>query len=160
MIIFIFILTGAIHKNLKYYETIHASQLDHKVVKRGLQESDHPFNKIKEVSFQTLGRDFRLILTPKRGHSNVLHSKFKAYSVDADGKETTVHIGNVFVIYVYLKFIADFFFIDHDNFYDGRVFGETSSSASIHIDDGVLTGSINLPDETYHIEVKLFLYQV
>lgn len=127
------IISGAIHKNLNYYETLHASELAHKVVKRGLQDSDHPFNKINEVSFRTLGRDFRLILTPKRGHSNVLHSKFKAYSVDADGKETTVHV-------------------DHDQFYDGRVFGESSSHASVHIDDGVLTGSISLPDETYHIE--------
>lgn len=72
-------------------------------------------------------------MTPKRGHSNVLHSKFKAYTVDADGKETTVHV-------------------DHEQFYDGRVFGETSSHASVHIDDGVMTGSISLPDETYHIE--------
>lgn len=80
-----------------------------------------------------MGRDFRLILTPRRGHSNVLHSKFKAYSVDADGRETTVHV-------------------DHDQFYEGRVFGETSSHASVHIDDGVITGSISLPDETYHIE--------
>lgn len=75
---------------MKYYETIHASELAHKIVKRGLKESSHPFNRIKEVSFRTLGKDFRLFLTPKRG---VLHSKFKAYSVDGDGQETTVHIG-------------------------------------------------------------------
>lgn len=79
-----------------------------------------------------MGRDFRLILTPKRG---VLHSKFKAYSVDGDGNETSVHL-------------------DHDSFYDGRVFGELNSAASLHIDDeGVMTGTVHLPDETYHIEV-------
>ncbi|XP_017778197.1 PREDICTED: ADAM 17-like protease isoform X1 [Nicrophorus vespilloides] len=121
---------AAIHKNLKYYETFHADKLTHKIVKRGLKESDHPFNKIKEVNFDALGRNFRVILTPKRG---VLHSNFKAYTVDGDGKETTVHL-------------------DHDQFYDGRVFGEVSSHASLHIDDGVMTGSIHLPDETYHIE--------
>lgn len=34
------------------------------------------------------------------------------------------------------------------------MFGEVTSEASIHIDDnGVLTGSVHLPDETYHIEV-------
>lgn len=99
-------------------------------MKRGIKESNHPFNKIKEVEFKTLGRNFRLILSPKR---TVLHSKFKAYAVDADGKETTVHL-------------------DHDNFYGGRVFGETESEASVHIDDGVLMGTIHLPDETYHIE--------
>lgn len=46
--------------------------------------------------------------------------------------------------------------LDHDNFYGGRVFGELSSEASLHIDDeGVLTGAIHLPDETYHIEVNI-----
>lgn len=100
------------------------------MVKRGFKESDHPFNKIKEVEFSTLGRNFRLILSPKR---TVLHSKFKAYAVDADGKETSVHL-------------------DHDNFYGGRVFGELESDASIHIEDGVMTGTIHLPEETYHIE--------
>lgn len=121
---------AVISKNLRYYETIHADYFEHRIVKRGLQESSHPYNRIKEVNFKTLGRDFRLILTPKRG---VLHSKFKAYSVDGDGKETTVHL-------------------DHDDFYDGRVFGELSSDASIHLEDGVMTGIIQTPQETYHIE--------
>ncbi|KAF2901050.1 hypothetical protein ILUMI_05106 [Ignelater luminosus] len=126
-----FLFIASVFQNLKYFETVHADSLEHHIVKRGLQESDHPFNKIKEVTFNTLGRDFRLILTPKR---SVLHSKFKAYAVDGDGKETSIHF-------------------DHDNFYGGRVFGEVSSEASLHIDeDGVLTGAIHLPDETYHIE--------
>lgn len=83
-------LIANIHKNLKYFETIHVSELEHHIIKRGLQESSHPFNKIREVAFNTLGRDFRLILTPKRG---VLHSKFKAYAIDGDGKETSIHLG-------------------------------------------------------------------
>lgn len=41
---------------------------------------------------------------------------------------------------------------DHDNFYTGRVFGELESSVRAHIEDGTLTMSIELPDETYHIE--------
>ncbi|XP_068911019.1 ADAM 17-like protease isoform X3 [Tenebrio molitor] len=121
---------GSIYKNLKHFETVHADDITHKIVKRGIAESSHPFNKIKEVNFNTLGRDFRLILTPKR---SVLHSKFKAYAVDGDGKETSVHI-------------------DHDDFYDGRVFGETVSHVSLHMEDGVMTGSIHLPDEIYHVE--------
>lgn len=40
--------------------------------------------------------------------------------------------------------------------YNGRVFGETKSSVRAHIDSGVFTGSIVLPDETYHIEVSIF----
>ncbi|KAJ3667122.1 hypothetical protein Zmor_002528 [Zophobas morio] len=130
MFIFVVVGRGSIYKNLKHFETIHADDVIHTVVKRGTPEGDHPFNKIKEVNFNTHGRDFRLILTPKR---SVLHSKFKAYSVDGNGKETTVHI-------------------DHEQFYHGRVFGETLSHVSLHIDDGVITGNIHLPDETYHVE--------
>ncbi|XP_077297920.1 ADAM 17-like protease Tace isoform X2 [Arctopsyche grandis] len=121
---------GSIYKNLKYFDTIHASALNHHVVKRGAKPSSHPYNTIKEVKFRTLGRDFRLILNP---HHTVLHSKFKAYAVDGDGQETTIHI-------------------DRDNFYTGRVFGETASDVRVHLEDGVMTASIHLPEETYHIE--------
>ncbi|CAH0399494.1 unnamed protein product [Chilo suppressalis] len=120
----------SIHKNLKYFETIHTSSLQHHIVKRGAKLSTHPYNTIKELHFRTLGKDFRLILHP---HSSVLHSNFKAYSVDGDGKETTVHV-------------------DRDNFYTGRVFGEKASDVKVHMEDGVLTGIIHTPDETYHIE--------
>lgn len=44
-------------------------------------------------------------------------------------------------------------FSDHENFYEGRLFGERWSDASVHIEDGVMTAAIHLPDETYHIEV-------
>lgn len=75
---------------MKYYETLHASNLIHHVVKRGAKPSKHPFNTIKELHFKTLGKDFRLILHP---HSSVLHSNFKAYTVDAEGNEAVVHTG-------------------------------------------------------------------
>lgn len=45
--------------------------------------------------------------------------------------------------------------LDYDNFYTGRVFGEKSSDVKMHIEDGVITGIIHTPDETYHIEVKI-----
>ncbi|XP_021932803.1 ADAM 17-like protease isoform X2 [Zootermopsis nevadensis] len=122
--------TCSVDKNLKHYETLHASQFSHNVVKSGIKHSDHPFNKIREVIFSTLRRDFRLILTPKKG---ILHSKFKAYTVDGDGQETPI-------------------FVDHENFYDGRLFGEVSSEASVHLEDGVMTATIHVPEETYHIE--------
>ncbi|XP_023017530.1 ADAM 17-like protease Tace isoform X2 [Leptinotarsa decemlineata] len=127
---FIILAKASIHENLKYFQTIHADDVTHKIVKRGLKESSHPFNHIKEVNLNTHGRDFRLIISPKK---DILHSNFKAYSVDENGKETTVHI-------------------DHDDFYNGRVFGETDSHVSLHMEDGVMTGSIHLSDETYHIE--------
>ncbi|XP_063367896.1 ADAM 17-like protease [Cydia amplana] len=127
-----FIVTGtcSINHNLKYYETMHATSLRHHVVKRGAKPSNHLFNTIKELHFRTLGKDFRLILHPR---SSVLHSNFKAYAVDGDGKETTVHI-------------------DRDNFYTGRVFGQKSSEVKLHMEDGLITGIIHTPDETYHIE--------
>ncbi|KAK6627964.1 hypothetical protein RUM44_010446 [Polyplax serrata] len=118
--------------NLKSFHTFHADDVTHTIVKRGIKPSENPFNVIKEIKFSTLNKDFRLILAPRR---DVIHSKFKAYTVDANGKETPFHV-------------------DHDNFYYGRVFGEVVSHAHVHIDDGVLTASIHLEDEVYHIEPK------
>lgn len=46
-----------------------------------------------------------------------------------------------------------FCFLDRDNFYTGRVFGESASDVKLHLEDGVITGIIHTPDETYHIEV-------
>ena len=43
---------------------------------------------------------------------------------------------------------------DHSSFYGGRVFGEVHSHASVHIEDDLLTATIHLPDEIYHIEVR------
>lgn len=87
----IYYLLGSIYKNLRYFETLHSDDLEHKIVKRGLKESSHPFNKIKEVYFKTLGKDFRLILTP---NLEILHPRFDAHTIDSDGKETKIHIGN------------------------------------------------------------------
>lgn len=47
---------GSIHKNIVHFETLHASDLSHNIVKRGTTDSPHPLNKVKEVSFTTLGR--------------------------------------------------------------------------------------------------------
>lgn len=67
-------------------------------------------------------------------HRDVLHQNFKAYTVDSKGNETIVHL-------------------DHDAFFRGRVFGESVSHVSAHIDeDNIVTATIQLQDETYHIE--------
>lgn len=85
-----------LNKNLKYFEVLHAEDdLRHSVIKRGAKPSSHPFNVIKEVEFKTLGRNFRLILHP---HKNVLHSNFRAYTVDAEGRETVEHVGMLLII--------------------------------------------------------------
>lgn len=77
-------------KNLKYYESIHADDIVHKIVKRGTKHSTHPFNTIKEVEFKVHGRHFRVILHPQK---EILHSNFKAYAIDGDGHEKVVHLG-------------------------------------------------------------------
>jgi disintegrin and metalloproteinase domain-containing protein 17 len=100
-------------------------------VKRGAKPSINLHNKIREVEFTALGRKFKLILHP---HRDVLHQNFRAYAINSEGNETIIHV-------------------DHDSFFRGRVFGEISSHVSAHIDDGnVLTATIILPEETYHIE--------
>ena len=43
-------------------------------------------------------------------------------------------------------------FVDHENFFEGRVFGELKSRAAVHLEDGVLTAKIETPEDTYHIE--------
>lgn len=75
---------------MRKYELINADDVTHKIIKRGVKFSSHVFNVIKEVEFTTLGKHFRLILHP---HREVLHSKFRAYSIDAYGKEAIVHFG-------------------------------------------------------------------
>ncbi|XP_076068055.1 ADAM 17-like protease isoform X2 [Oratosquilla oratoria] len=118
------------HPNLKHYETIPPVAFRHNIVKRGIQESNHPLNKIKEVSFNALGRDFRLILNPRKG---LLDPQFKAYAVDRRGNEKLITV-------------------DHENFYEGRVFGEKKSEVSAHLENGVMTATIHTPDDTYHVE--------
>lgn len=79
--------------------------------------SNHKYNKIREVGFRVLGHDFRLVLSPKRG---LLHPKFKAVEIvdeDGPGNHTEVRIP-----------------IDHEGFYEGRIFGEMDSKASVHME--------------------------
>lgn len=83
------------------------------------------------ISFQALGRDFRLILSPKKG---LLHPKFRAVEIDEQEEERPIRI-------------------DHETFYDGRVFGENKSRATVHLEpEGMITAKIETPEETYHIE--------
>jgi len=117
-------------KNLKHYETIHKSEFSHNIVKRGATLSDHKYNQIREIDFKALGRDFRLILSPKKG---LLSHNFKAVEIDDD--ENIVRVP-----------------VDRESFYDGRVFGETKSHAQVHMEDGVITASIQTPDDIYHVE--------
>lgn len=132
--IFVFFI-AQLHKNLNYYELLHVEDFTHRIIKRGAKPSYHPYNKIKEIEFKALGRNFRLILHP---HKEMLHKNFRAYTMDSDGNQTIVHL-------------------DHDSFFRGRVFGETNSYVNAHVNEesGLITASIALPIDTYHIEVTL-----
>ncbi|KAL3279543.1 hypothetical protein HHI36_017050 [Cryptolaemus montrouzieri] len=122
--------TGNSILRVKHYGTIHSSQIRHSIVKRGLSENNHPFNKINEIQFNSMGQKFRLILHP---NTDVLHSKFRASEIDELGVEQPI-------------------LIEQGDFYNGRVFGELSSSVSLHIENGIMMGSIELERETFHIE--------
>lgn len=50
------LLIGGLHRSLKYYETIHSTHFQHRIVKRGIQYSYHPYNKISELEFYSHGR--------------------------------------------------------------------------------------------------------
>ncbi|CAG7823334.1 unnamed protein product [Allacma fusca] len=120
-----------LRKNLKYYEILNAIDLTHHVVKRGINPSPNPYNHIKELQFNTLGRDFLLVLNPNKA---IFHSQFKAFEVGRDGHETPI-------------------LIDRDSFYEGRVFGEDDSDVRAHLEEnGVMTATITTRNETYHIE--------
>ena len=133
--------------NLKYYETMRSSDLSHSIVKRGVDPtSTHKHNKIREVGFKVLGKEFRLILSPKKG---LLHPKFKA--VEIEELDDEVDLGDTSSTQHRIK--EHRVPIDLESFYDGRVFGELKSRATVHMeDDGVLTAKIETPEETYHIE--------
>lgn len=114
-----------IRKKLHSYEVLLKDDISHRIVKRAIDT-----NVIKELQFKALERDFRLMLTPRKG---ILSSHFRAYSLDASGKKELV-------------------WVDHDNFYEGRVYGEKRSDVSAHYEDGILTATIQMLDDTYVIE--------
>ncbi|KAF8785292.1 ADAM 17-like protease like protein [Argiope bruennichi] len=116
------------HYQLKYYEILRPSDIGHKITKRGLHHSFHQFNVAKEVSFKALGRHFRLMLNPAKG---LLSSHLK-------------HL-------LLIKWRNDLW-VDKDNFLEGRVFGETGTQVSAHIEDGILTAAIRTSDDTYIVE--------
>lgn len=148
-------ISSDLSKRVRHYETLSTSQLSHRIVKRGTDpEGTHKYNKIREVGFRTLGRDFRLILSPKKG---LLHPNFKVRLFDFDSCLVfwisywfqAVEIEEVDNNTRSQEFIIP---IDHESFYEGRVFGEIKSLASVHLEDGLLTAKIETPEETYHIE--------
>lgn len=120
---------------LTKYDVISSSDLKHRIVKRGTDSQSinrHKFDHLKEVKFNALGRDFKLILNEKR---HIVSSNFKVFTVNASGKKTPYGI------------------LNPDEFYEGRVYGDSNSSVSAHIDSesGLLTATINLDNGDVYI---------
>ena len=85
---FVLILSGVISEtkfdisnNLQHYEVLHKLDLQHNIVKRGAPTSNHQYNHIRELNFHTLGKKFRLILSPK---NTLFSSNFKVCTYVAD----------------------------------------------------------------------------
>ena len=71
----VYTISSDLTDRVRHFETLSSSDLSHKIVKRGIDPNGvHKFNKIREVGFKTLGREFLLILSPKKG---LLHPNFK-----------------------------------------------------------------------------------
>ncbi|CAG0903094.1 unnamed protein product [Darwinula stevensoni] len=134
VILFIFMAStvqaGLNLRGLRYSEILKKSDLNHKIVKRGVNPSPHPFNSIKELSFDTHGKNFRLMLSPKSG---ILDPFFEATIINKDGLESYIPV-------------------DKESFFEGHVFGEKTSHVSAHFDGELLTATIETHDETYHVE--------
>ena len=80
-------------------------------MKRGIKESNHPYNSIKELSFSALGKDFRLILHPSKG---ILHHNFQSYSVDGDGVEKPI-LGGLHTC-SFIQYFIIYFFLTEKNY--------------------------------------------
>ncbi|CAG0917009.1 unnamed protein product [Notodromas monacha] len=127
------VVTGDLRENLRHFEVLHSSELSHERMKRDTDQRTptHPAGvPLKELSFKAMGKEFNLMLSPRRG---VLDKDFEAAVMKEDGEEEPVYV-------------------DEDTFFEGKVAGEKGSRVTAYLEDGLLTASIETPDETYHIE--------
>ncbi|OQR76641.1 ADAM 17 protease-like [Tropilaelaps mercedesae] len=112
---------------IRYFETLSWSDVRTRhLSKREVARSGGS----KEISFRALGRSFQLILSPTKG---LLSAQFKAYTVDRTGARRPV-------------------WVDNSQFFEGKLLGEVESNVSAHLDDGLLTASIRLPQDVYIVE--------
>lgn len=116
--------TGKIEGVLTHYETLHTKDILHGYHKRDASTQE------KVVSFTTLGRHFKLHLIP---HVELFSENFHAYSVGENNEKIEIAV-------------------DKDSFYKGFDEGDPLSHVRAHVDDGVLSASIDTKEDTYVIE--------
>jgi hypothetical protein len=107
--ILIFLATAAAVTDLRHYETLHTSEVSHRIGPPGVAKpgSSHKFSHLREVAFTALGRHFRLILWPQKG---LLSPSFRAVEIGDDDEQ------EIFVS------------VEDEAFYEGHVVGEAKQS--------------------------------
>jgi len=112
---------------LKEYDTLKKENLAHRIVKRSIGEGGVSYGK--EIHFESLGRKFDLQLVPD--HS-IFSPDFHAV-IQRDDEEIELPL-------------------DKDSFMSGYVEGASNSKVVAHMEDGILTASIEMIDDSYIVE--------
>lgn len=112
---------------LQYYETLHPSHVQHKIVRRSAEEESH----VRHVTFEAFGREFMLDLIQT---NEILASDFEAFEVNNDVRSAYVPV--------------------HKHcFYTGHLHQQFDSTVLLHIDsNNLITGLIRTNDDEFHIE--------
>ncbi|XP_033756847.1 ADAM 17-like protease isoform X2 [Pecten maximus] len=117
--------SSGIEDKLSYYEMIKTSDIRLRVRRSA---DKNPGFDMKEIWFNTMGRDFHLALH----QSPVLSSNFKATAINGDKKEI--------------------FAVDRSKFLSGKLYDDPDSSVHVHWDGEIMTASIATKDEVYFVE--------
>ncbi|XP_057292184.1 ADAM 17-like protease [Hydractinia symbiolongicarpus] len=115
----------ALTQILRYYEGLKKDDLKHNIIRRDINNHHE-----RHLSFQSHGRTFRLKLFP---HSEIFSPSFESVAIDKYGKQTIVHI-------------------DRNSHYKGYLKDHEYSNSVVHIDDGMVTATINTDNDTFVIE--------
>ncbi|XP_060068146.1 ADAM 17-like protease [Ylistrum balloti] len=117
--------SSGLDDKLHYYETLHTSDIRIRVRRSA---DKNPGFDMKEIWFNTMGRDFHLNLH----QSTVLSSNCKATAINGDSKET--------------------FSVDRSKFLSGKLYDDPDSFVHVLWDGEIMTASISTNDEVYFVE--------
>lgn len=112
---------------LNHYELISSNHIKSRTVR---EAKINPHYNVKEETFTAFGKNFRLILTPRRG---ILAHDFQAFVADGDGNRREI-------------------ILNENIAFEGHVFGEAFSKVQATYEDGRLNAKIMTAHETYYVE--------
>lgn len=107
------------------YDTLSRLDLSHKIVRRSLDDLHH-----RDVNFFTYGRRFHLKLVQSK---EIFDPMFEAFSVDKYGNKRPL-------------------FINTEYYYKGHVEDDPTSIVTAHMEDGILSATIETINGTFVIE--------